>query len=283
MRTLIFGAHGQLGRDLVRVFHAAGEVLGYGRHEADITDSTHLYSLVERFAPGLIINAAAWNDVDGAEDHLEAAFLANESGPRNLAEIALYHQIPVMHFSTDYVFDGRRTTPYPVDAPVAPLGVYGRSKAAGETAVRKANPRHFIVRTAWLFGPGGNNFVEKMIALARKHGALRVVADEIGAPTHTRDLAEAALRLARTHAFGTYHMANAGACSRYEFAREIVRLAGLDIPVAPCAAAEFPAKAARPAYSVLATDALTAATGYAPRPWREALADYMQRREGNAP
>lgn len=283
MRTLIFGARGQLGRELVRVFRGAGEVLGCGRQEADITDSTHLYSVVERFGPDLLINAAAWNDVDGAEDHLEQAFLVNEAGPRNLAEIALYHQIPIVHYSTDYVFDGLRETPYPVDAPVAPLGVYGRSKAAGEAAVRKANPRHFIVRTAWLFGPGGGNFVEKIIALARERGALRVVADEVGSPTHTRDLAEATLRLARTHAFGTYHAVNAGACSRFEFAREILRLAGIDAALDPCAAAEFPAKARRPPYTALSNDAITAATGFAPKPWREALAEYMQRREGAAP
>jgi dTDP-4-dehydrorhamnose reductase len=282
MRTVIFGAQGQLGRDLAGVFRRVGEVLSCSRQEANVTDDTSLYPHVERFGPGLIVNASAWNDVDGAEDNLQAAFLANETGPRNVADIALYHQIPVMHFSTDFVFDGQRDTPYPVDAPTCPLGVYGQSKAAGEVAVRRANPRHFIVRTAWLYGPGGNNFVEKILQRAKQQPVLRVVDDEIGSPTYTLDVAEAAQRIAQTHAFGTYHVVNAGACSRYELAREIVRLAGVDVAVEPCKAAEFPTKAQRPAYSVLSNDALIAVTGYTPRPWQDALASYMKRRETSA-
>ena len=279
MRTLIFGARGQLGRDLLRVFHAEGEVQGYDLPEADISDEVALQPMVERFAPDLIVNAAAYTNVDGAEDDLEAAFLANEVGARNLADLAAYRQIPIVHYSTDYVFDGTKRTPYEEDDPIAPLGVYGKTKAAGEAAVRKANARHFIVRTAWLYGPGGNNFVEKVLRAAKEKPALKIVTDETGSPTHTLDLAEATRALAHTEHFGVYHVVNTDHCSRFDYAKEILRLAGLTTPIAPCTADEFPAKAMRPRYSVLSTRKLREATGHVMRPWQDALRDYLRRRE----
>ena len=279
MRTLIFGAGGQLGRDLITVFKSGGEAQGHDLPAVDITDDSQVYPLVTQYGPDIIVNAAAFTQVDQAEDELEAAFMTNESGARNLAEIAAHHEIPIVYFSTDYVFDGTADTPYKPDDPMAPLGVYGKSKAAGEAATRKANPRHFIVRTAWLYGPGGNNFVEKILRAAASRPSLRVVEDEVGSPTHTLDLAEVTYYLARTHAFGAYHAVNSGACSRYEFAREILKLAESRTAVEPCAASEYPSKAPRPAYSVLDTAKIEEATAHPMRSWQKALAHYMERRE----
>lgn len=278
MRTLIFGANGQLGRDLTAVFSQIGEVRGYDLPEVDIADEVALQPIVETFGPNLLINAAAYTNVDGAEDDVANAFLANETGARNVAEIAAYRQIPVVYFSTDYVFDGTKGTPYLPTDPMSPLGVYGKTKAAGEHATIVANPRHFILRTAWLYGPGGNNFVEKVLRAAASRPELSVVDDEFGSPTHTLDLAEAALALARTQNYGTYHAVNTGACNRLEFAKAFLEMAGVTTPVRPCKAAEYPSKAPRPAYSVLDTAALTAASDYTMRPWRDALAHYMERR-----
>lgn len=278
MRTLIFGSKGQLGRDLVQVFQRECVVEGYDLPEVDIADEVALQPLVEQFGPDLLINAAAYTDVEAAEDDFTQAFLGNETGARNIADLAAYHKIPVVYFSTDYVFDGTKNTPYTPDDPKVPLGVYGKSKAAGEHATIVANPRHFILRTAWLYGPGGNNFVEKVLRAAETRPALKVVDDEIGSPTHTLDLAEAALALVKTQAYGTYHAVNTGACSRYDFAKAFLELAGSKTPVTPCPATDYPTKAARPKYSVLDTATLTAATGHTMRPWRDALAHYMERR-----
>lgn len=282
MRTLILGAGGQLGRDLVAAFQPTGEVRGYTRDQVDITSEDAVYRVVEQFPPDLIVNAAAYTNVDAAEDDLERAFMVNEAGARHVAELAEYRGVPVVHFSTDYVFGNAKLTPYEVTDPLSPLGVYGKSKAAGEAAVRKACPQHYIVRTAWLYGPGGNNFVEKILRAAAARPALRVVEDEVGCPTHTHDLAEAARHLVRTQHYGTYHVVNSGACSRYEQARAIMELAGLTTKVEPCASSEFPSKAERPHYSVLSTVAYEQATGQAVRPWRDALAHYLKRRETHA-
>lgn len=278
MRTLVFGAKGQLGRDLILVFRSAGETVGYDLPEVDISDETALQPLIKEFAPDLVINAAAYTDVEGAEDNLREVFLANETGARNVAELAAFHHVPVVYYSTDYVFDGVKGLPYAPDDPVAPLGVYGKSKAAGETATRKANPYHFVIRTAWLYGPGGNNFVEKIVRAAHNGNPLRVVDDELGSPTYTRDVAEATLALARTKAYGTHHVVNAGYCSRFAFAREIVRIAELHVEVVPCRSGEYPTRAPRPKYSVLDASALADTANYQMRSWQKALLAYMQER-----
>jgi len=282
MRTLVFGAGGQLGRDLVKAFGSAGEVLGLARAEADVTDQDRVYEAVDRFGPDLIVNAAAYTDVDGAEDHLDAAFLVNEAGARHVAEVAAYHEVPTVYFSTDYVFGDGADTPIPPDAPLAPISVYGRSKAAGERAVRQVTSKHLIIRTAWLYGPGGNNFVEKILRLAASRDTLQVVEDEIGSPTHTLDLAEAAYYLVRAKKFGIYHVVNGGACSRFEQAKAVRDMAELSCDILPCPADTFPSKAKRPAYSVLDSSGAEAVTGHTMRPWKEALFDYMQRREIHA-
>lgn len=278
MRTLIFGCKGQLGKDLVSVFGEAGEVAGCDRPEIDVSSQGDVRSAIEDSQPEFIVNSAAYTNVEGAEDDEENAFLANEQGARIVAEQAAAKDVPVVYISTDFVFDGTKTTPYQPKDETNPLSVYGRSKLAGEIAVRMAVQRHFIVRTAWLYGPGGNNFPEKIIALAQKNPSLKVVHEEVGSPTHTWDLALATRALSRTEAYGTYHAVNTGSCARDEFARAILKCAGIDTPVTACSLDEFPTKARRPVYSVLSTDELEAATGHKIRDWREALEHYIERR-----
>ena len=281
MRTLIFGSNGQLGRDLTLIFKEQGETLGYDLPDVDITDEVALHSLITEFAPNVVINAAAYTNVDQAEDDLQNAFRVNEIGARNLAEITATRNIPVVYYSTDYVFNGTSKRPYlPGDTP-APLGVYGKSKYAGEVATQHANPFHFILRTAWLYGPGGNNFVEKIIRAAETRPALRVVDDEIGSPTHTFDLAQATLDFVNTKAYGIYHVVNSGQCSRYEFAEEILSKAGISTPIEPCKASEFPAVAPRPVFSVLDNSSTNLIIRNPMRNWKQALHHYMERRNNN--
>jgi dTDP-4-dehydrorhamnose reductase len=280
MRALIFGSRGQLGKDLVRLLQAEGEILAMDLPELDICNGTQVKSAVERFSPTVVINAAAYTNVEGAEDHAEDAYRVNEIGAGVVAGAAADVGIPVVYYSTDFVFDGTKNAPYEVGDAVTPLSVYGKSKAAGESAVRAAAERHFIIRTAWLYGPGGNNFVEKMLRAASERPELRVVDDEVGSPTHTWDLAEATLALIAGQAYGTYHAVNAGACSRFEFAKTILQESGMGTPVYPCKSGDYPVKARRPACSVLSNERLESVTGYKMRPWREALRHYLQRRSG---
>ena len=279
MRTLVFGSSGQLGRECVTLFGGHAETRGADLPEMDVTDAAAVTALTRAFRPGLVINAAAYTNVDAAEDDAAAAFAANEHGARNVAEAAAVVNAKVIYYSTDYVFGGTSKTPYAPGDPLAPVGVYARSKAAGEEATRLAAPAHFIIRTAWLYGPGGDNFVEKILRAAAARPELKVVDDEVGSPTYTRDLAEATFALCQTEGYGTYHVVNAGQCSRCEFAKAILRLAGFDTRVVPCGGAEFPTKAERPPYSVLSSAAYEECTGRNMRPWEEALAGYMQRRQ----
>ena len=278
MRTLIFGSKGQLGRDLVLVSGGMGAVAGYDLPELDITSPAAVAACIEDFRPDVVINAAAYTDVERAEDDATTAFRVNETGAGIVAEAAAAAGVPVVYVSTDYVFDGTKGAPYVPDDPVNPLSVYASSKEAGERAVRPAAPRHFIVRTAWLYGPGGNNFVEKILRAAATRPSLKVIEDEVGCPTHTLDLSRAILALCATQAYGTYHAVNVGACSRFDFARAIVRFAGLDTPVTPCLSTEFPMKARRPMRSELDVSKIENTIGQKMRPWQEALEDYMDRR-----
>ena len=278
MRTVVFGAKGQLGRDLVARFRREGEVVGVDLPEVDIADARAVESVCQDFRPDQVINAAAYTDVEMAEDDEAAAFRVNQTGAANVAAASAQCGIPVLYYSTDYVFSGTKRSPYEPSDPIETLCVYGRSKAAGEAATRQANPRHFIVRTAWLYGPGGNNFVEKILRAAAVRPGLRVVRDEIGSPTHTWDLAEATAALLMTTDYGLYHAVNEGACARDDFARAILCCAGLKTTVTPCSSDEFPSKARRPAYSVLSNAKLERNTGCVMRTWEAALDAYIKRR-----
>lgn len=222
--------------------------------------------------PAWVVHAAAWTDVDGCERDPERADLVNGEGTRRVAEACRACGAVLVYLSTDYVFDGRKGAPYVETDPVSPLSAYARSKVAGEEAVRAVSPRWAIVRTAWLFGVSGKNFVKTIVEKAAAGGPLRVVDDQVGSPTYARDLAAAIACLASRGLSGTYHVTNAGSCSWYEFTRAILTEAGMPhVPVAPMTTAELGRPAARPAFSVLANHAWAGAGLRPLRPWREAL------------
>ncbi len=274
MRIAITGARGQLGRQFMAAF-ADHELWGLDLPEEDITRPTMVGHLAD-WRPDLVLHAAAYTDVDGCERDPELAFRVNAVGTQNVALAAQRAGAAMLYISTNEVFDGTRRDSYREWDQISPVSVYARSKAAGEHIVRDLLAgRFYIVRIAWLFGPGGNNFVTKILAAAAKDGALRVAADEFGNPTFAPDLAAAVAQLVATGHFGIYHLTNAGFCSRYQFAREIMRLAGRpDLPITPILSAEWPRPSRPPLHAVLANTA-AAGLGITLRPWQDALADYM--------
>lgn len=274
---LVLGAGGMLGRVVTEVLEKdyPGTVSAT-RAEADVTDRFRLEGEVERLRPDVILNCAGYTDVDGCEIDRDRARRVNGEGAGNAAVAAAGAGARIIHVSTDFVFDGRRTSPYSEDDSPSPLSEYGRTKLEGERRVAAATPEHLIVRTSWLYGPGRGNFVDAIRARAENGGVLRVVDDQFGSPTYVRDLAEALVRLMARSARGLVHFANAGVCSRLELAREILAAAGPDGSTAvPISTAEAGRIAVRPAYSALDTRRYQSLTGATPRPWREALRDYL--------
>jgi dTDP-4-dehydrorhamnose reductase len=271
-RICIIGAKGMLGRQLVRACPGAAT---FDLPEFDITNSDHVNTILSEHAPEILINAAAYTNVDGCETEFELAHAVNAQGVANLATACRAIQARMLHVSTDYVFNGRGNRPYQPDDAIDPINQYGVSKAAGEARLRKILPNHAIVRTSWLFSVFGQNFVKTILKLGSERDVIRVVTDQVGCPTHARELAEVLLALAATSHVGTYHFCNAGHCSRYEFASEIVRQAGLATRVEPTTSEEFERPAARPAYSMLETSALTQVIGVTPRSWQDALAECL--------
>jgi dTDP-4-dehydrorhamnose reductase len=241
----VVGAGGMLGQDVVG---AAGErAVGLTRAELDVTDRA---AVQEALRGATVVNCAAYTQVDGAESDPEAAHAVNADGARNVAEAAER----VLYVSTDYVFDGAKPEPYVESDPTGPLQEYGHSKLAGERATAEANENHLVVRSSWLFGAGGRNFVDTMLTLGRERDALLVVDDQVGSPTFTGHLAEALVALAGGGERGVLHVAGTGSCSWFDFARAIFERAGVDADVRPCATDEFPRPARRPANSVLASE-----------------------------
>jgi dTDP-4-dehydrorhamnose reductase len=250
MKVLVLGAGGMLGHDVVRL--AGDAAVPLERAECDVTDRDSVRAAIERARPDVVLNCAAYTDVDGAEAEPDRATSVNGDGAGHAADAAAAAGASVVYPSTDYVFDGTKREPYVESDPVAPLSSYGRSKLAGERATMAANPRHFVVRSSWLFGEHGRNFVDTMLGIEREE--LRVVDDQVGCPTYTRHLAQGILQLVRGEQFGVHHMAGAGHCSWYEFALAIFRRAGRERRVEPCATEEFPRPAPRPAWSVLGSE-----------------------------
>jgi dTDP-4-dehydrorhamnose reductase len=273
MRVVVTGAHGQLGRELVEVFGRDHEVIGLGRLEWDVTDPRSP-AIVASYQPDLLIHAAAWTDVDGCERDPVRANRVNAAGTRHVAEACRRLEVPLVYLSTDYVFDGTKGEPYIEADPPGPVNVYGRSKLQGEEEVRSRLTRFYIVRTAWLYGRTGRNFVKAILERARRGERLQVVTDQVGSPTYARDLARAIARLVEGAPWGTYHLANAGSCSWYEFARQILTLTDRgEVPIQPITSLGLGRPASRPAYSVLSTGKWQQVTGKTPRHWREALQD----------
>ncbi len=274
---LVLGAGGMLGRAVAEVLEAAlPRTVSATRAEADVTDRFRLEAEVERLRPDLIINCAAYTDVDGCEIDRDRARRVNAEGAENAARAAAAAGCPIIHVSTDFVFDGRKSVPYTEDDPPAPLSEYGRSKLEGERRVAAATPHHLIVRSSWLYGPGRGNFVDAIRSRAENGGALRVVDDQFGSPTYVADLARALLLLIRKNARGLVHFANAGTCSRFALARAVLAATGLGaVRLEPIRTEEAGRIAVRPAFSALDTSRYTCLTGVSPRPWPEALRDYL--------
>lgn len=283
MRYVVIGAQGQLGSDLVA--RLGDDAVPLGHADVEIADQAGVTATLDSARPDIVINCAAYNLVDRAEDEPDRALAVNALGPRNLAQWCGQHDRMLVHVSSDYVFglEKRRTEPYGETDTPGPLSVYGLSKLAGECFVRSLCPRHIVVRSCGLYGRAATrskgNFVETMLRLGRERGEVRVVNDQRCTPTFTADLAEALIGLVQTSAYGLYHATNAGSTTWHEFACEIFRAAGLNVTVRPISSTEFGARAQRPEYSVLNCERLVATTGRRMRPWQDALADYLRPRQ----
>lgn len=275
MRILVTGARGMLGRDLVPALSAKHEVDGVDVDDFDLTDPGSTQAIVSR-KPELVAHLAAMTNVDGCEREPERAMLVNGQGARNVALACRELGVPMLYISTDFVFDGTKRQPYREDDPPNPIGHYGRSKLAGEEAVRELLDNHYIVRISWLFGRHGKNFISTILRIAGEKGEVRVVDDQTGSPTYAYDLSRALALLADSGRYGTYHITNSGACTWHGFASEAVRLAGLDSRVIPIRSSDYPTPTRRPAYSVLGNYQWIANFGQPLRGWREALADYLK-------
>lgn len=283
MKILVLGAGGQLGAELVRACTDAGdEVIGATRVDIDIADGARLRDVVRAQRPDVVFNAAAYTAVDRAQSETDRAELINGRAVGRLAQVCRDLVAPVVHFSTDYVFDGTANEPIPEDAPTAPVSAYGLSKLHGEEALLGSGADAYLVRTSWVYGASGPNFVSTVLRVTREKGEISVVDDQRGAPTWARDLAVASRRLLEVGSPGVYHLTNSGECSWCELARAVVELAGIDAEVHPIATADYPTAAKRPAYSVLA-NRRWAELGQPPlRPWREALTEFVRELVGAA-
>ena len=289
MRAAIIGKSGQLARCLVETSPAEVELISFGRDSFDLADSRSNMAILADAQPDVLINAAAYTAVDTAETDREAAFALNAAGPARLADLAAAHDIPLIHVSTDYVFNGASARPYREDDPTAPINVYGHSKLEGEHAIANRLPGHIILRTSWVFSAFGSNFVKTMLRLAKEREQLRIVGDQFGRPTSAHELARVIWRIARRieapemrfTPWGIYHYADAGQTSWAGFAEAIFasREAGLIAPplIQRIGTEEYPTPAMRPRYSVLDTAKIEAAFAVRPRPWKKGLQDVLSR------
>lgn len=292
MKLFLTGGEGQLGTELIRLAALDGvEIAAPTMAAMDLTDPVKVQAIFSSFRPTAVINAAAYTAVDRAETEPELAFAVNAAAPAHLARLCTRAGIPLLHVSTDYVFDGRKRTPYLEEDPVCPLGVYGRSKADGEAAVRSEVKEHLIIRTAWLYSPHGVNFLKTIVRLASERDELRIVDDQLGCPTCAADLAEAILAIARRfdHAsqipWGTYHYCGRGETSWFGFASYIVaalaaRRRIAPVRVLPIPTRDYPTPAARPAYSVLDCNRIQAAFDLSLRSWQSGVEKTLDRMPG---
>jgi dTDP-4-dehydrorhamnose reductase len=277
VRLVVTGAGGMLGQDVASAAREKGhDVVALARAELDVADAAAVAATIARARPEAVVNCAAWTDVDGAESDPDGASAVNAAGAGNVARAAAATGARLVHVSTDYVFDGRKPAAYVESDATGPRSVYGQTKLAGERAVAEAGGSHAIVRSSWLFGTGGRNFVATMLALGAEREEVAVVTDQIGCPTATRHLAPALLELAAGAAEGVFHVAGAGACSWRDLAVEALRQAGVECRVLPCTTAEMPRPAPRPANSALVSE--RAESPRLPR-WQEGVSDYLSARK----
>lgn len=275
MKVLITGANGMLGHALKTVLSGEHQLICADIDEFDVTDIDNTVRWITGVGPQTVIHAAAYTDVDGCESNADQAYRINGLGARNVAVACNRLDARMVYISSDYVFDGTNVKPYKEYDSVDPLNVYGKSKLLGENLVKEMLQRHCIVRTSWLYGPNGRNFVTTMLQMGQKMKELKVVKDQIGSPTYTVDLAEGIAKLINGPYYGTYHVTNSGECSWYDLAREIFQLTGVDIKVNPTTTEEFNRPAPRPAYSVLDNHMWRLEGFQQSRSYKEALREYL--------
>ena len=277
MKVLVTGAKGQLGTDLMNELAKRGiEGIGVDVEEMDITDAEACRRVIKASGADAVIHCAAYTAVDAAEDNVELCRRINGEGTRNVAQACKEADVKLMYISTDYVFDGQGTRPWEPDDERHPLNVYGQTKYEGELAVEELSDKYFIVRIAWVFGVAGKNFIKTMLRLGKERGAVSVVDDQVGSPTYTYDLARLLVDMIQTDKYGRYHATNEELCSWYEFAKEIFRQAGMDVPVTPVSSSEFPAKAPRPSNSRMSKEKLSD-NGFERLPaWQDALGRFLK-------
>lgn len=278
MKVLVTGVGGQLGHDVVRELEQRGhEVTGVGREEMDITDAEKVRKVIRDCVPDAVIHCSAYTAVDRAEDEADQCRKVNVEGTKNIAEICAELDCKMIYISTDFVFSGEGERPWETDDAAGPISVYGRTKYEGEDEVKSRLDKFFIVRISWVFGKNGNNFVKTMLRIGKENGAVKVVDDQIGSPTYTRDMAVLLADMVQTEKYGVYHASNEGFCSWYDFAKEIFRLAGMDdVSVTPITSDQFPAKAKRPFNSRMSKEKLVK-EGFNKLPsWQDALKRYLQ-------
>jgi dTDP-4-dehydrorhamnose reductase len=278
VKVLIAGAAGMLAREAIAACERRGhDVTALGRDRLDITSTRSIEGALDRYRPDAVVNCAAWSDVDGAEDDERGATLVNDTGAGMLAAAAARIGASVLYPSSDYVFDGQtRKQPYLETDMPAPVGAYGRTKLGGEVSVAAANPRHYIVRTSWLYGLGGKNFVETMLRIGAEQSEVLVVSDQRGCPTSCADLAEGMVRLIETDEYGIHHMVGGGQCTWFDFAQEIFDQSGMETRVMAASSDMLQRKAQRPAYSVLGHSREWV---FELPPWRDSLRRYLHDRE----
>lgn len=276
MRVLVTGVKGQLGYDVVNELKKRNhEAVGVDIEEMDITDEESVNRVIREAAPDAVIHCAAYTAVDAAEENEELCRNVNARGTGNIARVCRDLDIPMMYISTDYVFNGQGTRPWMPDDNREPLNIYGQTKYEGELEVEENLDKYFIVRIAWVFGVNGKNFIKTMLNLGKTRDKLNVVADQVGSPTYTFDLARLLVDMIETEKYGRYHATNEGLCSWYEFAGEIFRQAGMNVTVEPVTSDQFPVKAKRPMNSRMSKDKLKE-NGFQPLPsWQDALRRYL--------
>jgi len=275
MKILIIGSEGMLGHDLVDILSLENEVSTTTIYTLDITDIDKTVETVKSINPDVVVHAAAFTDVDGSESNADLAYKVNVLGTRNVAVASREADSALVYICTDYVFDGTKGSPYYEYDPTNPLGVYGKTKQLGEVYIRHVLNKFYIVRTSWLYGYHGPNFVTTMLNLAQTTDRISVVNDQIGSPTYTVDLAKAISELIKKPSYGIYHITNRDHCSWYDYAREIFKIAEIDVEVKPVTTEEFPRPAPRPKYSVLENYNWKMEGFPAIRSYKEALKDYM--------
>jgi len=283
MKILVIGSKGQLGHELLIQGNNLGyEILPADLPDLDITDKTQVKHWLEKFQPSLVVNTAAYTNVDKAETEQNLAFAVNRDGPANLAEACARFEIPLIHISTDFIFDGKKSSPYIESDPASPLSIYGKSKQEGENEVRSRLKKHIILRTAWLYGVHGQNFVKTMLRLGRENEVISVVADQYGSPTSAADLADAVLQIISRIKYnpditwGTYHYCGQGITTWHGFTEEILNLARQYISIKtknirPISTAEYPTKAIRPPFSALDCNLIKKNFGININPWQDSL------------